>query len=61
LLHRETIGTSSLVGSAAFVALIELGVDVSVATISGGVVVALVRILSIQFDLHLPKFKEESK
>lgn len=61
LLHRETIGTSSLFGAAAFVALIELGVDVSVATISGGVVVALVRILSIQFDLHLPKFKEESK
>ncbi len=61
LLHRETIGTSSLFGAAAFVALIELGVDVSVATISGGVIVALVRILSIQFDLHLPKFKEESK
>lgn len=61
LLHRETIGTSSLFGAAAFVALIELGVDVSVSTILGGVVVALVRILSIQFDLHLPKFKEESK
>jgi uncharacterized membrane protein YeiH len=61
LLHRETIGTSSLFGAAAFVALIELGVEVSVATISGGVIVALVRILSIQFDLHLPKFKEESK
>jgi uncharacterized membrane protein YeiH len=61
LLHRETIGTSSLCGAAAFVALIELGVDVSVATISGGIVVALVRILSIQFDLHLPKFKEGSK
>ena len=61
LLHRETIGTSSLCGATAFVALIELGVDVSVATISGGIVVALVRILSIQFDLHLPKFKEGSK
>jgi uncharacterized membrane protein YeiH len=61
LLHRETIGTSSLCGAAAFVALIELGVEVSVATISGGIVVALVRILSIQFDLHLPKFKEGSK
>ena len=61
LLHRETIGTSSLCGAAAFVGLIELGVDVSVATISGGIVVALVRILSIQFDLHLPKFKEGSK
>ena len=61
LLHRETIGTSSLVGAASFVALIELGVGVTAATISGGIVVALVRILSIQFDLHLPRFKEESK
>jgi uncharacterized membrane protein YeiH len=61
LLHRETIGTSSLFGAIAFVLLIAVNVDVSVATISGGVVVALVRMLSIQFDLHLPKFKEGSK
>jgi len=58
LLHRETIATSSLCGSIAFVALIALNVDVSVATITGGVVVALVRALSIQFDLNLPKFKQ---
>jgi uncharacterized membrane protein YeiH len=58
LLHRETIATSSLCGSIAFVILIALNVDTSVATIMGGVVVALVRILSIQFDLNLPKFKQ---
>ena len=61
LLHRETIATSSLCGAIAFVLLIELNVDVSVATISGGVVVVLVRMLSIQFDLNLPKFKQGHK
>jgi uncharacterized membrane protein YeiH len=61
LLHRETIATSSLCGSIAFVALIALNVEVSVATITGGVVVALVRALSIQFDLNLPKFKQAQK
>jgi len=58
LLHRETIATSSLCGSIAFVCLIALNVEVSIATIIGGVVVALVRTLSIQFDLNLPKFKQ---
>ena len=58
LLHRETIATSSLCGSIAFVIFIALNVDTSVSTIIGGVVVALVRMLSIQFDLNLPKFKQ---
>jgi len=61
LLHRETIGTSSLFGAFAFVLLVEVNVDVTVAIISGGVVVALVRILSIQFDLNLPKFQQGHK
>ena len=58
LLHRETIATSSLCGAVAFVALIGFNVEVSIATITGGVVVVLVRIFSIQFDLNLPKFKQ---
>jgi uncharacterized membrane protein YeiH len=58
LLHRETIATSSLCGAIAFVALVALSVEASVATIIGGVVVVLVRIFSIQFDLNLPKFKQ---
>ena len=58
LLHRETIGTSSLFGAVAFVALVALDVEVLIATIIGGVVVVLVRMLSIQFDLNLPKFKQ---
>lgn len=58
LLHRETIATSSLCGALAFVALVALNVEASVSTIIGGVVVVLVRMLSIQFDLNLPKFKQ---
>jgi uncharacterized membrane protein YeiH len=61
LLHRETIGTSSLFGAIAFVAFIELSVQDSIATIIGGVVVVLVRIISIQFDLNLPKFQQGQK
>lgn len=57
LLHRETIATSSLCGAIAFVVLVALNVEASVATIIGGVVVVLVRMLSIQFNLNLPKFK----
>lgn len=58
LLHRETIGTSSLFGAVAFVVLVGFNVEVSIATIIGGAVVVLVRMLSIQFDLNLPKFKQ---
>jgi uncharacterized membrane protein YeiH len=58
LLHRETIATSSLCGAIAFVALIALDVEASVATLIGGVVVVLVRMLSIQYNLNLPKFKQ---
>jgi uncharacterized membrane protein YeiH len=61
LLHRETIGTSSLFGAIAFVLLIAANVDLTVATITGGVVVALVRMLSIQFDFNLPKFQQGNK
>ena len=61
LLHRETIATSSLCGAIAFVALVALNVEASVATIIGGVVVVLVRMLSIQYNLNLPKFKQGNK
>ncbi|CAM8638219.1 COG2860 Predicted membrane protein [Candidatus Planktophila versatilis] len=56
LLHRETIGTSALMGAITFVALHQLSVADNLAAISGGVVVMLTRVISIQFDLHLPKF-----
>ena len=61
LLHRETIATSSLCGAIAFVALVAINVEASVSTIIGGIVVVLVRMLSIQFDLNLPKFKQDQQ
>ena len=57
LLHRETIGTSSLMGAITFVVLTELSATNTISAIAGGSVVVLTRVLSIRFDLHLPKFK----
>ena len=57
LLHRETIGTSALMGAVTFVGLHQLGITESWAAIAGGLVVILTRVISIYFDLHLPKFK----
>jgi len=58
LLHRETIGTSALMGAITFVAFHQLDVSDNLAAIIGGAVVILTRVISIQFDLHLPKFKK---
>ena len=58
LLHRETIGTSAMMGAITFVALHQLNVTDNLAAIIGGVVVILTRVISIQFDLHLPKFRK---
>ena len=58
LLHRETIGTSSMMGAITFVGLHQLNVAQNPAAIAGGVVVILTRVISIKFDLHLPKFKQ---
>ena len=58
LLHRETIGTSSLMGAVTFVALNQVEGSLSLAAIIGGLVVILTRVVSIQFDLHLPRFKK---
>ena len=58
LLHRETIGTSSLMGAITFVALIQIDLSQNLAALLGGIVVILTRVISIQFDLHLPKFKK---
>jgi uncharacterized membrane protein YeiH len=56
LLHRETIGTSSLMGADTFIGLHQIDVSQNLAAIIGGAVVILTRVISIQFDLHLPKF-----
>jgi uncharacterized membrane protein YeiH len=61
LLHRETIGTSSLMGAIGFVSLYELDVNLNIAALIGGLIVILTRFISIYFDLHLPKFKTQGK
>ena len=61
LLHRETIGTSSLMGAITFVVLTELSAANSISAILAGSVVVLTRVLSIRFDLHLPKFSSKSR
>ena len=61
LLHRETIGTSSLMGAIVFVALRQSDLELNLAALIGAVVVIATRILSIYFDLHLPKFNSGKK
>jgi uncharacterized membrane protein YeiH len=61
LLHRETIGTSSLVGAITFVWLQQIEVDLTVSAVIGAAVVVITRIISIYFDLHLPKFNSNKK
>ncbi len=61
LLHRETIGTSALMGAIGFVSLHELDVNLNISALIGGSIVILTRFISIYFDLHLPKFKTQGK
>jgi uncharacterized membrane protein YeiH len=58
LLHRETIGTSALMGASTFVLLHAVGASEIICVIGGALVVIATRFISIQFDLHLPKFKK---
>ena len=61
LLHRETIGTSSLVGAIFFVGLNQFEIDQSISALIGACMVMLTRFVSIYFDLHLPKFNNSKK
>lgn len=56
LLHRETIGTSALMGASTFVLLHAINSSELVAVVAGAAVVVATRVISIKFDLHLPKF-----
>ena len=60
LLHRETIGTSSLMGAITFVALHQLEASQTISALAGAAIVVITRIVSIYFDLHLPKFNKHS-
>ena len=55
LLHRETIGTSCLAGSLVYVTGDYFGANSGFLALAAGLVVILVRELSIRFDWHLPK------
>jgi uncharacterized membrane protein YeiH len=59
LLHRETIGTSSLMGAITFVCLHQLQINETTSAVAGAAIVVITRILSIYFDLHLPKFNKQ--
>jgi uncharacterized membrane protein YeiH len=55
LLHRETIGTSCLAGSLVYVTGDYFDFNSGFVALSAGLVVIIVRELSIRFDWHLPK------
>ena len=52
--------TVSWVGSLAFIALLNLGVDATFAAIVAGLGIFIARLLAIQFNLSLPKFRFKS-
>ena len=55
LLHRETIGTSALAGAIVYVLLNEFKINEAIPAILGGLVVVLVRELSIHYSWNLPR------
>lgn len=55
LLHRETIGTAALAGSIVYVSLNEFAFNNAVPAIIGGLVVVIVRELSIKYAWNLPR------
>jgi uncharacterized membrane protein YeiH len=57
LLHRETIGTSSLLGAIFCVALYQTDVSSAVRAIVSGLVVVSVRLISVKYKWNLPKIK----
>lgn len=57
LLHRETIGTSSLLGALTCVALYQTDLDNALRAIVSGSVVVVVRLLSVKYRINLPKIK----
>ena len=55
LLHRETIGTSSLAGAIAYATLNHFDVSELFTAIVAGLIVVVVREVSIKQDWHLPR------
>jgi uncharacterized membrane protein YeiH len=59
LLHRETIGTSALAGAVIYVVLNQIHLNKVIPAIVGGLVVVVVRELSIKFEWNLPRVTRE--
>ena len=57
LLHRETSGTVSVLGAVVYVALFKSGADSPVAALISGVLIVLLRLLSVKLKINLPKVK----
>ena len=55
LLHRETVGTACLSGAVIYLAIDSLNLNEAIPVAVAGVVVVLVRELSITFNWNLPK------
>ena len=55
LLHRETIGTSCFAGALVYALLNQFGAAEAITVLTSGLVVVLVREVSIKLDWHLPK------
>lgn len=55
LLHRETIGTSCFAGAFLYALLNALEIPEPIVIIAAGLLIVLVRELSIKFDWHLPR------
>jgi uncharacterized membrane protein YeiH len=60
LLHRETIGTACLSGALVYLALDAMEVETVVTVLVAGLVVVLVREISIKYNVHLPKLSKPS-
>jgi uncharacterized membrane protein YeiH len=58
LLHRETIGTSALAGAIVYVVLDYAKVDHVIAALVGGLIVIIVRELSIRYEWNLPRIQK---
>jgi len=54
LLHRETVGTACLSGALVYLALDSFDLNEAISVVVAGVVVVLVRELSIKFNWNLP-------
>lgn len=55
LLHRETNGTSALIGAVGYVVAIEIGTDAAIASVIAGALVFAFRSVSIKLNWHLPR------